>query len=116
MLPEQFIKRLDKQAYIDSRGLLAALGTESTKSVRINPFKWSQPIAGYEQVPWEPNGYYLHGRPLFTPDPLFHAGVYYPQEASGMWIGEAFRQLTEGMRDIRVLDLCGAPGGKSTNI
>ncbi len=55
-------------------------------------------------------------KPLFTPDPLFHAGVYYPQEASGMFTGEVFRQVTEGMGDLRVLDLCGAPGGKSTHL
>ncbi|MDM8002490.1 MAG: rRNA cytosine-C5-methyltransferase, partial [Bacteroidota bacterium] len=63
-----------------------------------------------------PDGYFLQGRPLFTADPLFHAGVYYPQESSSMFLGEVFRQLLSGRPGLRVLDLCGAPGGKSTHL
>ncbi|MRR22306.1 rRNA cytosine-C5-methyltransferase, partial [bacterium] len=51
-----------------------------------------------------------------TADPLFHAGVYYPQESSSMFLGEVFRQLMPGRSGLRVLDLCGAPGGKSTHL
>ena len=65
-----------------------ALGRPSPVSVRINPHKWHHPVTGYEKVPWEPHGYYLPEKPQFTPDPLFHAGVYYPQESSGMFTGE----------------------------
>ena len=110
MLPEDFLKRISSQDYIDAKGLTEALGQPSPVSVRINPYKWTQPVSGYRKVPWEPQGYYLPVKPLFTPDPLFHAGVYYPQEASSMFTGEVFRQVTAGMRDLRVLDLCGAPG------
>jgi 16S rRNA C967 or C1407 C5-methylase (RsmB/RsmF family)/NOL1/NOP2/fmu family ribosome biogenesis protein len=116
MLPEDFLKRISSQDYIDARRLTEALGQPSPVSVRINPHKWKQTVSGYKKVPWDPQGYYLPAKPLFTPDPLFHAGVYYPQEASSMFTGEVFRQVTAGAGDLRVLDLCGAPGGKSTHL
>ncbi|MDF1559015.1 MAG: rRNA cytosine-C5-methyltransferase [Bacteroidales bacterium] len=116
MFPEKFLERLASQPYIDAAGLTAALQRPAGQSVRVNPRKWHHPVAGYERVQWEPNGYHLPGKPLFAPDPLFHAGVYYPQESSGMFTGELFRQMTEGRAGLRVLDLCGAPGGKSTHL
>ncbi len=68
------------------------------------------------KIPWSTNGYYLAERPSFTFDPLFHAGVYYVQEASSMFLEEAIRQTIDLKADLRVLDLCAAPGGKSTLI
>jgi 16S rRNA C967 or C1407 C5-methylase (RsmB/RsmF family)/NOL1/NOP2/fmu family ribosome biogenesis protein len=65
-------------------------------------------------VPWCPDGFYLPERPVFTLDPLFHAGAYYVQEASSMFLDEALRQTVDFSRRLRVLDLCAAPGGKST--
>ncbi len=64
-------------------------------------------------VPWCPSGRYLESRPSFTFDPLFHAGAYYVQEASSMFVGEVLRQCL-GEAPVRMLDLCAAPGGKST--
>ena len=67
-------------------------------------------------VPWSENGFYLSERPSFTFDPLFHAGAYYVQEASSMFLEQALTQLVDLARPITVLDLCAAPGGKSTHI
>ncbi len=69
-----------------------------------------------DPVPWSQAGYYLKERPSFTLDPLFHAGVYYVQEASSMFLEEAIRQSCDLSQPLRVLDLCAAPGGKSTLI
>ncbi|RYD77727.1 MAG: RNA methyltransferase, partial [Sphingobacteriales bacterium] len=69
-----------------------------------------------ERIPWNENGYYLKERPLFTIDPLFHAGAYYVQEASSMFLEEAIRQSCDSNEAMHVLDLCAAPGGKSTLI
>ncbi len=68
-----------------------------------------------QAVPWCPSAFYLEVRPSFTFDPLFHAGLYYVQEASSMFLWEVLRQTVgEHTKDKKVLDLCAAPGGKST--
>ena len=116
MLPPEFIERIHNQPYIDEEALVGALAGPSAASVRVNSLKWPHAVTGYDRVEWEPDGWYLPERPLYTLDPLFHAGVYYPQESSSMFAGEVFRQLTAGRSNLRVLDLCGAPGGKSTHL
>ena len=65
-------------------------------------------------VPWATDAYYLRSRPAFTLDPFFHAGTYYVQEASGLFLSFAFKQVMDLSQKLRVLDLCAAPGGKST--
>ena len=90
-------------------------------SIRLNPLKAPAGHAAgggqgllydAEPVPWCPVGYYLGQRPNFTFDPLFHAGCYYVQEAASMFIDRVLRQYVD--RPVRMLDLCAAPGGKST--
>ena len=95
-------------------------GAQST-SIRLNPpktFNDQFPIIGVqpERVEWCENGYYLPERPSFTLDPLFHAGAYYVQEASSMFLEQALKQGADLSIDLKVLDLCAAPGGKSTLI
>lgn len=88
-------------------------------SIRINPAKFDIQHCAFdigETVPWSSNGYYLNERPSFTTDPLFHAGAYYVQEASSMFLEQAIRQSCDLTQPLRVLDLCAAPGGKSTLI
>jgi 16S rRNA C967 or C1407 C5-methylase (RsmB/RsmF family)/NOL1/NOP2/fmu family ribosome biogenesis protein len=87
-------------------------------SIRLNPHKTtafpSSLPAEPTQIPWCTHGYYLTERPLFTLDPLLHAGAYYVQEASSMFVAHALKQLPRTNEAWRVLDLCAAPGGKST--
>ena len=89
---------------------LEALDEESPTSIRMNPSKGSLTVG--ESVPWCPEGYYLEGRPQFTFDPLFHAGCYYVQEAASMFVSHILRQFVK--EPVTMLDLCAAPGGKST--
>jgi NOL1/NOP2/sun family putative RNA methylase len=90
---------------------------EQIVSIRCNPNKpFSNNNYQLTQVPWCTNGYYLPQRPSFTLDPLFHAGAYYVQEASSMFLEQALRQTVNLSKPIKVLDLCAAPGGKSTLI
>ena len=67
-------------------------------------------------VPWCTNGIYLSERPSFTIDPLLHAGAYYVQEASSMFLWQALLQCIDIEKPLTVLDACAAPGGKSTLI
>ncbi len=69
-----------------------------------------------EKIPWASDAYYLKSRPSFTMDPLFHAGTYYVQEASGMFVSFALKHIADPYQKLKVLDLCAAPGGKSTLI
>ena len=93
--------------------LFSALEEETPVSVRMNLSKPSDAFSGDEEkVAWCGTGRYLAQRPQFTLDPLLHAGCYYVQEASSMSVEQAFRALPETPRS--VLDLCAAPGGKST--
>lgn len=87
----------------------------SPVSIRHNPMK-SAPAAHANLVPWAPNGEYLEHRPKFTLDPSFHAGAYYVQEAGSMFCGYVFDQIFPSKSQLRVLDLCAAPGGKSTHL
>lgn len=93
---------------------------ERITSVRFNPWKDPQVHQSHlpiqQPVPWTEQGFYLTERPSFTFDPLFHAGVYYVQEASSMFLEQALKQAVNLTEDIKVLDLCAAPGGKSTHL
>lgn len=91
---------------------MEALDEEPPVSVRINPAKCDTSPADAERVGWCPYGYYLRRRPAFTFDPLLHAGLYYVQEASSMFLHHALTELVH--TSVRLLDMCAAPGGKST--
>jgi 16S rRNA C967 or C1407 C5-methylase (RsmB/RsmF family)/NOL1/NOP2/fmu family ribosome biogenesis protein len=116
MFPEGFLNRIAEQEYIDAEALIIALEESSPVSIRINLSKWNNSPVPSESVPWSKNGYYLGIRPSYTLDPLFHSGCYYPQEASGMFLEQVFNQTKNSSENLRVLDLCAAPGGKSTHL
>ena len=91
---------------------------EASVSIRLNPFKGLDGPDG-TPVPWSPYGRILDSRPSFITDPLLHAGCYYVQDSSAMFVGHVFRREMArlGIREgLRVLDLCAAPGGKTTDI
>ena len=110
-LPKEFIQRLEKQFGEDSSGLIESFNKVSPTSIRIHPNKLKE-YSG-EKIPWTKFGFYLEERPLFTIDPLLHSGCYYVQEASSMFLEQAFTQLFSKEEKISVLDLCAAPGSKS---
>ncbi|MCR5561150.1 MAG: hypothetical protein K6F58_04960 [Bacteroidales bacterium] len=89
-------------------------------AIRLNPFKGCMGPESCPEgapVPWSPYGRMLEERPNFTLDPLFHAGCYYVQDSSAMYVGHIFRKHLQGFGPgIRVLDLCAAPGGKTTDL
>ena len=112
-LPQSFIERtrqlLGEEQYASFE---EALGIETPVSVRPNRTKTDKPVVG-EPVPWASSvGVYLENRPTFTFDPLFHAGCYYVQEASSMFVERVLREYVQ--EPVVMLDLCAAPGGKST--
>lgn len=124
LFPHEFEERLRLQRGHDWQSFSAIHGEPSPVSIRLNPEKTKDHTALFKQqlaqnieaVPWTKHGYYLSERPSFTLDPAFHAGAYYVQEASSMLLELAILQHVNSSEEIRVLDLCAAPGGKSTHI
>lgn len=105
------IKGFDREAF-EKVHLLG----EPITSIRINPLKKSEIVNHRSKIPWTDYGYYLEQRPSFTFDPLFHAGCYYVQEASSMFLEQALKQTVDLSLPLKILDLSAAPGGKSTHI
>jgi len=114
-LPEPFQQTIRNLLGERSTEFFHSLRENSPISVRVHPLK-NHPWRNLEQVPWSEAGRYMKERPAFTLDPLFHAGTYYVQEASSMFLEQAFQASVDLDEPLRVLDLCAAPGGKSTHI
>lgn len=98
----------------------SAFEEPASVAVRMNPFKKGCIFSG-KSVQWSRHGLILPQRPQFTLDPCFHGGAYYVQDSSSMFVGHAFRRMLSRIGSaspdiVRVLDLCAAPGGKSTDI
>ncbi len=124
-----FIELLNVAVGKEAASLIDALDGEPPVSIRWNPYKTAGApdsvtgilarnpgtvveISACESVAWSKYGRYLAERPSFTLDPWFHAGKYYVQEASSMFVEHIFRSV--GSEGWRILDLCAAPGGKAT--
>lgn len=118
-LPERFVERMRQElGEAEATALCEALATEPSTAIRLNTPKMSCPPFEAEAVPWSADGYTLPERPAFTLDPAFHAGAYYVQEASSQFAGYILSQAVGGRAQcegLRVLDVCAAPGGKSTH-
>jgi 16S rRNA C967 or C1407 C5-methylase (RsmB/RsmF family)/NOL1/NOP2/fmu family ribosome biogenesis protein len=114
-LPESFIKQMQEQLGANLPTFLESLVSDAPVSMHYNPLKIeASKQEKREGVKWYSNGFYLKERPVFTLDPSFHAGKYYVQEASSMFLAEAIRQTVDTTKPLRALDLAAAPGGKST--
>lgn len=113
-MPLAFLERIRNQFPGEFESFVQAIDQTPAVSLRANPAKFRL-SAHAEKIPWCANGLFLNERPSFTLDPLFHSGAYYVQEASSMFVEQAFRQ-TERSGSRIVLDLCAAPGGKSTHL
>jgi 16S rRNA C967 or C1407 C5-methylase (RsmB/RsmF family) len=115
-LPELFVQRMTSRLGGNSQAFFRSLEDPVPVSIRMNTRKPFDGFEGMESVPWCASGFYLKQRHVFTLDPFFHAGCYYVQEASSMFIERAYRNHGDLQRSLRVLDLCAAPGGKSTHL
>ena len=113
-LPELFETRTRALLREEYNSFVTALSADFPTSIRINPRK-SIDKPKFDPIPWCNYGYYLPQRPIFTMDPLFHAGSYYVQEASSMFLEQTVKQHLNAENPL-VLDLCAAPGGKSTHL
>ncbi|MDP3398422.1 MAG: hypothetical protein Q8S23_04685 [Bacteroidales bacterium] len=125
VLPQSFEYYLREAAGDSTDKIIdALLNSEPTLSIRLNPFKpvgadvdsvANDVVKSGDRIPWCSNGFYLAQRPLFTFDPTLHAGAYYVQEPSSMFL-EMLRPVLQSLSPRNVLDLCAAPGGKSTHL
>ncbi|WP_207429694.1 RsmB/NOP family class I SAM-dependent RNA methyltransferase [Pedobacter sp. SYSU D00535] len=116
-LPSSLIKRLNEEFGFEEHLFFKVHEeAEQLTSIRLNPFKKSDVFPDAALIPWTNNGRYLQERPSFIADPLFHAGCYYVQEASSMFLEHILREAVDLDEELRILDLCAAPGGKSTLI
>ncbi|MEE1184202.1 MAG: rRNA cytosine-C5-methyltransferase, partial [Paludibacteraceae bacterium] len=118
-LPIAFIEQMKALLPTEYEQFFEAMQTASPVSVRLNDKVALTPL--YNKVAHCDSGYYLPERPVFTLDPWFHAGVYYVQEAGSMYLEQVVRKYLGSstnskaeLHAIRALDLCAAPGGKST--
>lgn len=114
-LPEAFEEKIKEILGDEFPAFLESLKKDPVISIRLNPFKVKR-HPSLERVQWAGDGFFLRERPVFTLDPLFHAGAYYVQEANSMFIEQIWKQHVTKKEDMMVLDLCAAPGGKSTHI
>lgn len=100
----------------EAEEFLMAMDKSPVTSVRLNNRKPGADFPGATRVKWCDSGFYLPERPQFVLDPLLHAGAYYVQDASSM-IYQTLAEIIAGQlkkNNLKVLDLCAAPGGKTT--
>ena len=117
-LPENFVSQMQHILGAEYPSFVESLQKEAPTTIRFNSNKIFTNASLFGEnlkpVKWNTDGFYLSKRPSFTLDPSFHAGAYYVQEASSMFVAEAIKQTVNLSKPLKVMDLCAAPGGKST--
>lgn len=116
VFPPSLLQSIANVCAIDESKLIEAHNQTASTSVRINPFKQTAKFNKEQKVSWANQAHYLNERIEFIKDPLFHAGAYYVQEASSMFLEQAIKQSVDLTTELKALDLCASPGGKSTLI
>ena len=96
----------------DVKAFNEILPTSPPVSIRKHILKSKPEDPAGEPIPWCPQGLWLAERPLFSQDPLFHAGAYYVQESSSMALWSVIKKYIH--EPVVALDACAAPGGKTT--
>ncbi|MEO0341653.1 MAG: hypothetical protein AAF242_20895 [Bacteroidota bacterium] len=113
-LPSLFVDQIKAQLPEEWTDLIKALDESSPISINYNRKKQETSLFPGDAIPWNPSGQYLEQRPSFTLDPHFQAGRYYVQEAGSMFIAHVIDQIQKDQKIKTALDLCAAPGGKTT--
>lgn len=114
-LPNAFTQRIQQQLGDEAIEFFEVLNLTPPVSIRLNLNKASGVMLN-DKVSWCDHATYLNERPFFTLDPRFHAGAYYVQEASSTFIGFALQQIIDFNQTLTAIDLCAAPGGKTTHL
>lgn len=114
MIPDSLLQTLSKLKGYNMQSFIEAHKKIAPTSVRLNSKKLIADFDSQKKVVWCEGAYYLNERPSFTYSPLFHAGCYYVQEASSMFLNHIIKYISIENKFDTALDLCAAPGGKST--
>ena len=114
-LPQAFIQKIRTMYPHTYESFLFSIAESPLTSIRYNPFKLSYSFENTKPIPWCDTGAILQHRPSFIIDPLWHAGAYYVQESSSMFLEQAIKYIKSNTKSpLLILDACAAPGGKST--